>query len=312
MKFKLISCFLIILLINSCTNHLNINSDEADKFLNEVLDVMEANSINKYKIDWTDFRTKVFEKAVGIKSIQDTYPAIEEALILLGDNHSSYTTPNGGIIFVGILDCGHKEITSPYRDENIGYVRVEQFAGSSNSSTAISFAQKIQDQIISEDRPELLGWIVDLRNNGGGNMWPMIAGIGPILGEGTAGYFIDPDNNQSSWGYKNGSSVIDDTPQTELRNSYELITPNPKVAILLNHAIGSSGEVMTISFIGRANTKSFGSSTCGLSTANRPFILSDGSKLNLTAAYLADRNKNLYGVPINPDVPVSEIGRAHV
>jgi len=39
----------------------------------------------------------------------------------------------------------------------------------------------------SADRDDLIGWIVDLRGNGGGNMWPMLAGVGPVLGEGVVG-----------------------------------------------------------------------------------------------------------------------------
>ena len=59
---------------------------------------------------------------------------------------------------------------------------------------------------------------------------------------------------------------------------------------------------MAISFIGKENTKSFGSSTCGLSTANNDFTLSDNSVLILTVSYMADRNKHLYGTPVNPDM----------
>lgn len=59
------------------------------------------------------------------------------------------------------------------------------------------------------DAPDLVGWIVDLRGNGGGNMWPMIAGVGPVLGEGTAGAFVDPDDNVTLWGYANGASIAD-------------------------------------------------------------------------------------------------------
>ena len=36
------------------------------------------------------------------------------------------------------------------------------------------------------------GWMVDLRGNGGGNMWPMRAGIGFALGEGVAGSSVSP------------------------------------------------------------------------------------------------------------------------
>ena len=245
MRFRLISCWLLIFSLNSCSDdEPNINSDKPEKFLNEVLDVMEANSINRYKIDWSDFRTKVFEKVIGAETIQDTYPGIREALVFLGDNHSSYIKPDGSIIFVGNLQCDNQTIANPSLPENVGYVKVNSFSGSSNSAAAISFAQEIQDQIRNEDQLDIIGWIVDLRSNGGGNMWPMIAGIGPILGEGTAGYFIDPDNNQTSWGFLNGSSVVNGNTVTQLSNSYELIVPNPKVAVLLNNGIASSGEVM--------------------------------------------------------------------
>lgn len=40
-------------------------------------------------------------------------------------------------------------------------------------------------------------------------------------------------------------------------------------------------------------------------TANSGFVLSDNSILNLTVSYLADRKKNLYGIPVNPDLVVA-------
>ena len=70
----------------------------------------------------------------------------------------------------------------------------------------------------------------------------------------------------------------------------------------MDNGIASSGELIAISFIGRENTRSFGASTCGLSTSNSPFKLSDNYSLNLTTAYLADRNNNLYGITVDPDI----------
>ncbi|MEO0330766.1 MAG: S41 family peptidase, partial [Bacteroidota bacterium] len=175
------------------------------------------------------------------------------------------------------------------------------------SSEALAFAQKIQDQIIADDKPGLVGWIVDLRGNGGGNMWPMLAGVGSVLGEGTSGYFIDPDGRESSWGYSSGRSVASGATVTQLPNSYELISSNPKVAVLLNNGIASSGEAIAISFVGREDTRSFGSATCGLSTANSSYTLSDNTTLVLTTAYMADRDKNTFGIPIEPDVEVANI-----
>ena len=133
-------------------------------------------------------------------------------------------------------------------------------------------------------------------------MWTMLAGIGPILGEGVAGYFIDPDGRERSWGFRNGASVSNRNKVTRLNNSYELLVSKPKVAILLNSSVASSGEIIAVSFIGRENTKSFGSATSGLSTSNSKFRLSNNAILYLTTTYQADRNKKKYGVPIIPDV----------
>ncbi|MEQ9103014.1 MAG: S41 family peptidase [Imperialibacter sp.] len=281
-------------------------SAEAESFLTEILDIMEANSINRDKIDWTVFREKVFAKAIGAKSIEDTYIAVEEALTLLGDNHSSYRKSGGaGTIFVGQLSCEGQNNVLPTIPDNIGYVKVNFFSGGSADGAALSFARAIQLQIKTQDSEDNIGWIVDVRNNGGGNMWPMIAGIGPILGEGVAGYFVYPDGSEESWGYQAGASTLNGSAVTTLTEPYELMKDNPKVAVLLNNGIASSGEIVAISFIGRENTKSFGEATCGLSTSNTAYQISDDSLLILTTAYQADRNKNVFGVPIEPDGPTS-------
>lgn len=151
MKSRLVLCWLLIFSLTSCSNDdPNKNSFEAEEFLNEVLDVMEANSINRYKIDWTDFRAKVFEQLIGAETLADTYPGIREALALLGDNHSSYIKPGGGFIFAGNLQCDNQGFDQPSLPENVGYVQVKAFSGSSSSTAAISFAQEIQDQIRNE------------------------------------------------------------------------------------------------------------------------------------------------------------------
>ena len=276
----------------------------AENYLNEVLDIMEANSIHRNTIDWTDFRNRVFQKVGTAQTIDETYGGIHEALTLLGDNHSFFRKPNGdGVFGERLVRCSIESVSSVSIPETIGYVKVSGFSGSSEEG--VSFADEIQDQIRSEDGPDIIGWVVDLRANTGGNMWPMLAGIGPVLGEGIAGHFVDPDDNQSNWGYKNGASIINGNSVVSVSTSYQLINENPRVAVLLDNGIASSGEAVAIAFVGRENTRSFGSPTCGLSTANRSFALSDDAQLFLTVSYMADRYLNLYGTPIIPDVEVS-------
>lgn len=62
---------------------------------------------------------------------------------------------------------------------------------------------------------------------------------------------------------------------------------------------------MAVAFVGRENTRSFGSPTCGASTGNNTIKLSDGSVLILTVSYMADRNQKVYGIPVEPDEVVA-------
>lgn len=47
------------------------------------------------------------------------------------------------------------------------------------------------------------GWIVDLRQNSGGIVWPMFAVAAPLLGEGKAGSSALPDGTSTPWYVEN-------------------------------------------------------------------------------------------------------------
>lgn len=276
------------------------NAQQARQYVVSLLDIMQANSINRFKIDWSSFRATVLAEAAPAQTIRDTYPAIRTALRLLGDGHSFLEVPGGGgVLYVPLRSCATAPAATPTVPPSIGYVRVASFTGS--GAAAVAFANDIQQAIAAADRDDLQGWIVDLRGNGGGNMWPMIAGIGPVLGEGVLGYFIDPLGRESAWEYRAGASRVDGSTQVRVDRAYQLRRPAPRVAVLTDLGVGSSGEAVTVAFRLRPDTRSFGAATCGLSTANQSFPLSDGGVLYLTVGVMADRGHNRYGVPIPPD-----------
>jgi hypothetical protein len=303
MRYRFIFIYIVALSIWSCSRDEGPVASDVLDYLNRLVDIMEDNSIMRDQINWTDFRNKVLEKAGTFQPSAQKWEGAREALTLLGDNHSHFVTASGRSIFGDYgLVCEAENTLPAIIPEHIGYVQVFHFTGSSNSKAAIDFAQNIQDQIRSKDDSGLVGWIVDLRGNRGGNMWPMLAGIGPILGEGTVGYFVNARGGTSSWRYIDGASFIGGTRITKVEDEYELISPNPRVAVLLNEKVVSSGEAIAISFIGRSDTRSFGTATCGLSTANSGYKLRDQSTLYLAVANMADRNLNVYGNQILPDV----------
>lgn len=275
-------------------------STTARNYLNEVIGVMQANSMHRLTIDWTLLRTDVLAAAGPAQSVEQTYPGIRTALTRLGDGHSSYRGANGTFLYVPNRTCqGSGAVLPTNVPPNIGYVKVGAFSGTAVQATA--FANGIQDRIRSADRDDLIGWIVDLRGNGGGNMWPMIAGLGPVLGEGLLGWFIDPVGVEMSWEYRDGASWLRTGALQRVDAPYTLKNSNPKVAVLVDNGVASSGEATFIAFRKRGNTRSFGVATCGLSTANSGTFLSDGALLNLTVSVMADRVKTKYGDQVEPD-----------
>lgn len=277
---------------------------EARSHLSELLDIMQSKSLRRQQVDWSVLRSSTFATARGMKSIAALQPAILNALTLLGDGHSIYTAVDGTSTFARVRNCVSSNSMPPSTlPKNVGYVWVRAFSGT--ASQALQYAENLQVTIRNADSDSIRGWIVDLRGNGGGSMWPMVAGLGPLLGDGTLGKFIEPDGTTSVWSYRDGASRIDDRPVQSVTDPYVVRRPNPRVAVLVDNAVASSGEATFISFKGRPNTRSFGVATCGLSTANRGFTLANGAVLNLTVAVLADRNGVQAGDQLAPDEVIS-------
>lgn len=295
------------LLATGCSDPLSnpAEAEAAREHLENVLDVMEQNSINRNEIDWLAFRTTVRAAAPDPQDIGATFDAIRVALGLLGDNHSSYTGPPGWNVIINnsLVSCTAPDAGTLDVPSDIGYVRVTAFTAS--GALAGVYARSLQSTIGLRDLPGPIGWIVDLRGNTGGNMWPMIAGLGPILGERTLGFFIDPDGMESLWEYRGGLSILNGVTMQAVASPYTLQAADPRVAVLIDGRVASSGEGTAIAFKGRANTRFFGTATCGLATANSPFII-DGATLNLTVAEIADRNRVVHGDTITPDEVITD------
>jgi C-terminal processing protease CtpA/Prc len=192
--------------------------------------------------------------------------------------------------------CVIQDPTPPALPASVGYVRVRIFL----EGDTLAQATAIQDAIRAADRDDLEGWIVDLRNSRGGNMWPALAGIGPVLGTGTAGHFVGI-GSVTPWGYEDGRAWLGSATMVALAGPYELRRPMPRVAVLTDIGVSSSGEAIAIAFRGRPNTRSFGAATCGLSTAVAQFPLTNGARVGVVTSLMADRRQATYGNEVIPD-----------
>ena len=187
-------------------------SATAAGYLNAAVDIMAAHSLNRKSIDWSAVRQAVLQKAGAAQTIPDTYDAIVVGLGLLNDRHSFFEKPDGTTVTnPQAPTCADAPIVPP-DPSALGTVRyIAVGTCQSPACSAAEYAQSLQARIAANDGPDVSGWIVDLRHNAGGNLWAMIGGVGPILGNGRLGDFVDADGNRTTFGYQDGTALYGST-----------------------------------------------------------------------------------------------------
>lgn len=274
-------------------------SPQARRYVDSALYLMQTYSLQKHEIDWPRFREETYMRANGAAVPAHTYASLQLALQTLNE-HSFFIPPTTGI---GGPQTGlWPPLSGTSHDGGrIGYIRTATFSG----SNADAHAQEYHDIIRDIDTAATCGWVVDMRSNPGGNMWPMLAGVGPILGEGVPGAFIDADGVRTLWYYQDGVAGVErgGTRQaiTRVARPYRLRRPNPPVAVITGVNTASAAEAVTIAFRGRPYSRSFGLMTRGLPTANSAYDMTDGATVVLTTAWEADRTGTVYRDRIHPD-----------
>jgi carboxyl-terminal processing protease len=184
-------------------------------------------------------------------------------------------------------------------NERIGVVEIPTHGGDGKLADGRNYATVVQEILYDLEQQGALAWVIDLWRNGGGNMWPMLAGLAPLLGKEPLGAFVNPHTNETyNWQeilWDAGNALL----EPEMQFLKNCISP---VAVLTSQQTLSSGEATLIAFLGRPNTRTFGEPTGGLPTANADFQLSDTSRLLLTTFLEADRLGRIYKTSIAPDV----------
>ncbi|MCK8438092.1 peptidase S41 [Streptomyces sp. D2-8] len=275
-------------------------SAEARSYLSTALDTIEKRSLMRHEVDWAQVRSEVFSHADGARNPEDTYGAIRSAVSLLHDGHSGFFAPEQAEELEDPVES-FDGLRGRSLEGRLGYVSLPGVQGAEQSYE--QYVRRGRKAVAEADRSQACGWVVDLRRNRGGNMWPMLAVGAPMLGDGKVGGFVDSDGERSVWTVEDGSPRYDgesvDRPAGD-----PVSNGHPPVAVLTGRATASSGEAVVVAFRGRPDTRFFGESTHGVPTGNVPHRLSDGAILNLTEAKFLDRTGRMYDAPIPPDEEV--------
>lgn len=300
---------------------------ELRNYLETAIETIRENALAADSVEWGPVSAQARRRAAGLDSPPELYPVLRFLLAELRDGHSflqlsdelrqaeSRATGMAPQVDQPVAATSHEP--SPYgermepesellrRDSGtFGFLFMPQ--GRRDNRFATSFQQRIDN--LAQGSP--CGWIVDVRGNGGGDMWPMLAALGPLLGEGDLGRFVRPGSADEFWAYRAGRALHRRDQGEEVLARVEgapvpVLTPLPPVAVLIDRGTASSGEAIAISFRSRAGTRSFGEHSYGASTATRGFKLPDGANLVIAVSTFGDTRGNVYLKGIAPDEPVA-------
>lgn len=289
-------------------------SKSAKAYYKEFFKKISSDALDNDKIDWNTLKAAAKEMVAGAQTSADLHGMMQYILRRV-NKHSFMFTPE---VAAGFMGEGEENdqikpdlvYTSGRRiDEHTAYLSMPGM-GSGHQPTLTAFADSLQALIAQLDTEATTGWVLDLRKNGGGNCWPMFAGIGPLMGEGICGYFMARDgSNAQSWAYRDGTSYEHDSARTSIiRPAYTLKGKNARIAVLTGPGTASSGEMTAVAFTGKPNAKSFGQPTAGYASTNTSIRMSDGAMVLLTVSIYGDRNKTPLKEQLTPDVLVEEEG----
>lgn len=288
-------------------------SDAMTAYIDGAIAHVRTRSLYRSKPNWESVKTEMYKRAKDAKTVEELAPALKYLLSQVEDSHGKFLY-KGEVIayYFGEPTENQKKIDMkfwprvqgrefPFRSamlrDKIGYLRIAGLPMGDN----IKMATEIRNAICELDRQKAKSWIVDLRYNGGGNIYPMMEGLAPIIGDATIGYVSDHDGKVlSTWKIKDADFYYDDYLAADLPTSCSFNKP-PKVAVLISQYTASSGEAVGVAFKGRPNTRVFGLETAGLITVTDWTAINTDLTASISIGYYTDRNRRIFRDFVDPD-----------
>ncbi|KTR96204.1 hypothetical protein NS220_03170 [Microbacterium testaceum] len=247
--------------------------------------------------EWTAARAALVHAAPSARSYEELYPLIDAATRAAGGKHSAFQPP------ASREDANASDPVLPTVSaaEGVGIVTLPELVDPDDRAQQ-DYADVVATGIAAH-ADQACGWIVDVRGNGGGNMYPMLSGVSALLPDGPALSFRTRGGTattvtvQEDGGGLEGQTIVPVSPRAK-------ITGVP-IAVLQDAGTGSSAEAVVTAFRGIEGVRLFGAPTAGYTSANLPIPLYDGARIILTQSIYADRTGTEYPeVPLLPDETV--------
>lgn len=309
-KYFLLGCFL---LFSTSLFSQQFKNDSVKLFIDKSIDLIRSNSINIENLDL--IKGELYDKSKDLSSIDQIAPLYKEIFKKLNDHHGSLkykdktygwdkalATDNP---YLKLKIKSENKVVNQIIDKKFAYIRIP-----GNNDFAFKKVDSLANDIVSHinqiNSNKIKGWIIDLRLNTGGNMYPILLGLKEFIGNNIVfGGFRDPQNQSTgNWEIMAGKMIIDGV-ELERKSLLKMPVGDKPIIILTSCYTASAGEMTTIAFIGRNKTFIVGEPTANYTTAVQGFKINKSAGINLSTDYVVDRNLKIYKGNIKPDFEIT-------
>jgi carboxyl-terminal processing protease len=290
--------------------------DSVKNYIDTALSIMQKHSLYAQKLNWDHIKDSVYSQSRDAKNYGEAFPALGYAFRQLNDKHGMianadtfYRLPPKEDPAAKLSEGIKKEylkgprITTSSFEKDIVYLKVPAMIGA-RPAVIESWANQLRDSLCMLLAKNPKGIIIDLRMNNGGNMVPMLSGLGPLLGNDVLGYDVDREGRFTDTSrLVDGVAAYRGEKMVEVKRSCSVSKPLP-IAVLIGYATASSGEIIAVFLSQMKNTRTFGESTAGFLNATQGFLFMERQGyILLSNTWVANAKGRVYREElVKPDV----------
>lgn len=281
---KLVSLLALSLAVCSCS--LFDNQSTPNGYVKHCVRLLDRQALYADAPAWSAKKAEILAAAKAYTTMDEAHAAIQEAAKVAGGKHSSLAEP--------VRDTSAYEERIPevsLLENKLIHIVLPAHSGVKVSDSL--YVHTVLDFL--QEHLDAAGVMIDLRQNHGGNMYPMIAAVSPLLPDGVILSFKSRKNTMPV--------TRDYVLRTQGLSPAGTFADGIPVAILTDEWTASSGEATLLCFRGLDNVRTFGVPTAGYASGNVPYPLIDGYRLVITTSCDKARTGEVFcDDPIAPDV----------
>ncbi len=318
---KRILFFLLIFTCLSIRSYAQVPS--VGQLATAFLDTVQRQAYQSAMIKWDSIRPLFIEQTRTMSDINALEPHFKKIISQLKDGHS-------GLFFekadqnqeaeqelfekmAGMTDAEAgfpTKVFSHYMTkDHYAYIRIP----------AVFYEQRkyvdtMAVQLRALDAQQPKAWIIDLTENDGGSIFPMIWHFASLIDVDSTYALVARDGVEEKQKVRMNNLNDHDQKMAKLFDlEYDQIPPidiknkNVPIVLLVSRFTSSSGEFFAAHFKGQKNVTIMGQTTSGHTSANEQFAVGNNYMINLTTSVIKDRIGKVYGIKegIKPDIPLT-------